>query len=183
MASTCYQSIADSYPYKSILNLDFQLPKPSAPSDAIALGCARFNLSPVNTPCLMHDRRFQGLPATGQSLSSDYTADPEEEAEISDSDDDDLPSIRKIIARSRSTIDLTLDDDDDDDNASDKNTIEVSRLRIIQTARYSVTLIPPLIDHIQLTDLLPSRPTILIAKVTRTYRRRPHNVVCSGYTC
>jgi len=71
MASTCYQPIADSYPYKSILNLDFQLPKPPAPSDAIALGCAaRFNLSPVNTPGLMHDRRFQGLLAAGQSLSS-----------------------------------------------------------------------------------------------------------------
>ena len=41
MASTCYQPIADSYPY----NLDFQLPKPPAPSDAIALGCAaRFDL-------------------------------------------------------------------------------------------------------------------------------------------
>src|SRR3954454_20050747 len=104
MASTCYQSIADSYPYKSILNLGFQLPKPPAPSDAIALGCAGFNHSPVNTPCLMHDRRFQGLPATDQSLSSGCTADPEE-AEISDSDDDDLPSVRKIIARSRSTID------------------------------------------------------------------------------
>jgi len=51
--------------------LDFQLPKPPAPSDAIALGCAaRFNLSPVNTPGLMHDRRFQGLLAAGQSLSS-----------------------------------------------------------------------------------------------------------------
>jgi len=120
MASTCFQSIADRYPYKSILNLDFQLPKPPAPSDA------RFNLSPVNTPCLMHDRQFQGLPATGQSLSSGCTADPEEEAEMSNSDDDDLPSVRKIIARSRSTIDLTLDDDDDDDSASDKNTIETT---------------------------------------------------------
>ena len=126
MASTCYQPIADSYPYKSILNLDFQLPKPPAPSDAIALGCARFNLSPVNTPCLMHDRRFQGLSVIGRSLSSGCTADPEEEAAMSDSDDDDLPSVRKIIARSRSIIDLTLNDDDDDDNASDKNTIEVS---------------------------------------------------------
>jgi hypothetical protein len=44
------------------------------------------------------------------------------EAEISDSDDDDLPSVRKIIARLKSIIDLTLDDDDD--SADDKNTIE-----------------------------------------------------------
>lgn len=43
---------------------------------------------------------------------------------MSDSDDDDLPSVRKIIARSRSTIDLTLDDDDD--NVSDKNVIETA---------------------------------------------------------
>jgi hypothetical protein len=43
---------------------------------------------------------------------------------MSDSDDDDLPSVRKIIARARSTIDLTLNDDDD--SASDKNAIEVS---------------------------------------------------------
>ena len=43
---------------------------------------------------------------------------------MSDSDDDDLPSVRKIIARSRSIINLTFDDDDD--NAGDENTIEVS---------------------------------------------------------
>jgi hypothetical protein len=49
------------YPYKPIFNLDFQLSKPLALSDAIALGCAaRFNLSPVNIPGLMYDRRFQG---------------------------------------------------------------------------------------------------------------------------
>jgi hypothetical protein len=142
MASTCYQSIADSYPYKSILNLDFQLPTPPAPSDAITPSCAaRFNFSPVNTPCLMHDRRFQGLPTASQSLLSSCTADPSEEAEMSDSDDDDLPSVRKIIARARSTIDLTLDDDDD--STSDKNAIEVSWLRIPQTAQHSVALISP----------------------------------------
>jgi hypothetical protein len=48
---------------------------------------------------------------------------PSEEAEMSDSDDDDLPSVREIIARSKSTIDLTLDDDD---SAGDENAIEVS---------------------------------------------------------
>ena len=96
--------------------MDFQLFKSSASLDAIELGyAARFNLSPANMPGLMHDRRFQGLPAASQSLSSGCTADPSEEAEMSDSDDNDLPSVRKIIARSRSIIDLTLDDDDDDD--------------------------------------------------------------------
>src|SRR2546423_14155472 len=125
MASTCYQPITDRYPYKPIFNLDFQLSKPPASLDATAFGCAaRFNLSPVNMPGLMHDRRFQGLPAAGQSLSSGCTADPLEEAEMSDSDDDDLPSARKIIARSKSIIDLTLDGDDD--SAGDENAIEVS---------------------------------------------------------
>jgi len=55
---------------------------------------------------------------------SGYTADPSEEAEMSDSDDDGLPSVREIIARSKSEIDLTLDDDDD--SGGDKNAIEVS---------------------------------------------------------
>jgi hypothetical protein len=121
MASTCYQ-VPTAIPYKPIFNLDFQLSKPPASSDATALGCAaRFNLSPVNIPGLMHDR--QGYPTAGQSLSSGCTAGPSEEAEMSDSDDDDLPSVREIIARSKSTIDLTLDDDD---SAGDENAIEVS---------------------------------------------------------
>ena len=124
MASTCYQPIADGYPSKPNFNLNFRLSKPPASSDATALGCAaRFNLSPVNIPGLMHDR--QGYPTAGQSLSSGCTAGPSEEAEMSDSDDDDLPSVREIIARSKSKIDLTLDDDDDD-SAGDKNAIEIS---------------------------------------------------------
>src|SRR5271156_597169 len=124
MASTCYQP-PTAIPYNPIFNLDFQLSKPPASSDATALGCAaRFNLSPVNIPGLMHDRRSQGHSTAGQSLLSGCTADPSEEAEISDSDDDDLPSVRDIIARSKSTIDLTLDDDDD--SVNDKNVIEVS---------------------------------------------------------
>jgi hypothetical protein len=122
MASTCYQP-PTAIPYNPIFNLDFQPSKPPASSDATALGCAaRFNLSPVSIPGLMHDRRFQGHSAAGQSLSSGCTADPSE-AEMSDSDDD-LPSVREIIARSKPTIDLTLDDDDD--SASNENAIEVS---------------------------------------------------------
>jgi len=42
---------------------------------------------------------------------------------MSDSDDD-LPSVREIIARSKFIVDLTLDDDDD--RAGDENAIEVS---------------------------------------------------------
>jgi hypothetical protein len=73
---------------------------------------------------LMHDRLCQGLLAAGQSLSSGCTADPSEEAETSDSDDDDsLPSVGKIIARSKPIIDLTLEDDD---SAGDKNAIKVN---------------------------------------------------------
>jgi len=44
--------------------------------------------------------------------------------EMSDIDDDDLPSVREIIARSKPIIDLTLDDDHD--GAGDRNAIEVS---------------------------------------------------------
>jgi hypothetical protein len=140
-----FQTTADSYPSKPIFNLDFPLSKPPASLDATALGCAtRFNPSPANMPGLMHDRRFQCLPVAGQSLSSGCTADPSEEAEMSDSAaDDGLPSARKIIARSKSTIDLTLDDDDDD-SADDKNAIEEASSELPETARHSVTLIPPL---------------------------------------
>ena len=70
----------------------------------------------------MHDRRFQGLSVASQSLLSGCTADLSE-TEMSDSDDD-LPSVREIIARSKFIVDLTLDDDDD--RAGDENAIEVS---------------------------------------------------------
>jgi hypothetical protein len=80
----------------------------------------------MNMPRGIYNRRFQGLPAAGQSLSFDCTANPSKQAEMSDFDDnnDDLPSVREIIARSKSKIDLTLDDNDD--STGDKNTIEVS---------------------------------------------------------
>jgi hypothetical protein len=140
MTSTCCQP-PTVIRYKPILNLDFQLSKPPASSDAILLGCtARFNLSPVDTPGLMNDCRFQGLSAASQSLPSGCTVDPSEKAEKSDSDDDDLLSVREIIAHPERVIDLTLDDNDDSDG--NNNTIEVSWLRIIRTARHSVTLIP-----------------------------------------
>jgi hypothetical protein len=85
ITSSCYQPITNSYPPKPIVNLDIQLSKPPASLDATALGCAaRFNLSPVNMPRLVHGRRFPGPPAAGPS---GCTADPSEEAEMSDSDD------------------------------------------------------------------------------------------------
>jgi hypothetical protein len=104
-------------------------------------------------------------------FSSGYLADLLEQAEMSDSDDDDLPSVRKIIAgsRQRQVIDLTLDNNDGTER--DNDNIKVSWLRITQTARRNVRLPPFLIDRIQLADLLPSHPTILVAKVTRTHRR------------
>jgi hypothetical protein len=55
MASTCCQP-PTAIPYKSILNLDFQLSEPPASSDATLFGFAvRFDLSSVNTPGLMND--------------------------------------------------------------------------------------------------------------------------------
>jgi hypothetical protein len=167
MASTCCQP-PTAIPYKSILNLDFQLSKPPASSDATLLGCAaRFNLSPVDTPGL-NDCWFQSLSAASQSLLSGCAVDLSEKAEMSESDDDDLPSVREIIARSKQVIDLTFDDNDDSDG---DDTIEVSWLRITGIARHSLKLIPPtLIGCIQL------------AKVTRRRRRRPHNVAHSGHT-
>jgi hypothetical protein len=67
MASTCYQPIANNCPYKPILNPDFQFPKPPASSDTTVFDCAaRFNLSPLDTPGLIHNHQLQGLPAAGQ---------------------------------------------------------------------------------------------------------------------
>jgi hypothetical protein len=54
----------------------------------------------------MNGRRFQGLPTVGQSLSSGCTANLSKEAEMSDSDDGGLSSVRKIIARSKQAIEL-----------------------------------------------------------------------------
>ena len=50
----------------------------------------------------------------GRFLSPGYTANLSEDREISDSDDDSLPSVREILARlkQKEVIDLTADDDD-----------------------------------------------------------------------
>ena len=61
----------------------------------------------------MNGRRFQASPAVGQSLPPACVAEPSEDGEIFDSDDDDLPSVRRILASSKQVIDLTRDDDGD----------------------------------------------------------------------
>jgi hypothetical protein len=69
------------------------------------------------------DLQSQAPPALGQLLPSTRTADLLEDGEISDSDDDDLPSFGRILARPKRVIDLSSDDDDggegDDDGLAD----------------------------------------------------------------
>jgi hypothetical protein len=115
MASLCNPTIADSSPYESTFKLDFQCLKPPAPSDAIAFGCAaRFNLPAANQAAVMDGHRVRGAPAMGRFLSPGYKVNLSEDREISDSDDDDLPSVREILAglKQKEVIDLTADDDD-----------------------------------------------------------------------
>src|SRR2546429_2431931 len=115
MASVCNPTIADSSSYEPTFKLDFQCLKPPAPSDAIALGCAaRFNLPTVNQAAMMGSHRFRGASAMGRFLSPDYEVNLSEDREISDSDDDSLPSVREILAgpKQKEVIDLTADDDD-----------------------------------------------------------------------
>lgn len=59
----------------------------------------------------MDDRGLQSPRAVGRCLSSSCRAEPSEDAEIFDSDG--LPSLSKILARSKQVIDLTLNDDGD----------------------------------------------------------------------
>jgi hypothetical protein len=66
------------------------------------LGCAaRFTLSAVDVPASMNGGRFQAPPAVGQSLPPACAAELSEDGEIFDSDDDDLPSMRQILALSK----------------------------------------------------------------------------------
>jgi hypothetical protein len=69
-----------------------------------------------------------------------------------DSDDDDLLSVKQILAsskRAKRVIDLTGDYDDDRESG-DGDFTEVSWLRTTRTARYLVRLIPPsFIDRIR----------------------------------
>ena len=183
MASTCCQPITHSYPHAFTVESGFQSSKPPTSSDTSRLGCAaRFNLSAMDLPVSMNGR-FQVSPAAGQLLPSARTADLSKDKEIFDSDDDDndLPSVKQILAsskRPKQVIDLTGDDDDDREG-DDGDFIEVSWLRTTRTARQLVRLIPPsLIDRIQVAHQLRFPFTAL----SGTYRRRSHAVVYSGHT-
>jgi hypothetical protein len=185
MASTCSQPIAHSYSHASIVESGFQFSKPPLSSDASMFGCAaRFDLSAMDVPASMNGRRCEAPRAVGRFLSSGCTADLSEDGEISDSDDD-LPSVRQILASPKrviEVIDLTYDDDGDSEG-DDGNYTEVSWLRYTRTARYRVTLTSPsLTDHFRVADQLPFPPTVLSAKVTGIYRRPPPNAVYSGHT-
>jgi hypothetical protein len=149
MASTCCQPIIHSYPHAFTMESGFQSSKPST-SDISRLGCtARFNLSAMDLPVSMNGR-FQVPPAASQLLPSARTADLSKDREVFDSDDDgdddnDLPSVKQILASSKwpkHVIDLTGNDDDDRES-DDGDFIEVSWLRTTRTARQLVRLIHP----------------------------------------
>ena len=97
----------------------------------------------------MNSRRFQTPPVVGQPLPLACAAELSEDGEIFDSDDDDLPSVRQILAslkRAIEVIDLTCNDDGDSEDDNGNHT-EVSCLRYSRTARYHVTLISPPLDR------------------------------------
>ena len=128
MASTYSQPIAPSYPHASINESGFQFLKPP-PSGVSLFGCAaRFNLSAMDVPASMDGRRFQAPPAVGQPLPNACAAELLKDGEIFDSDDDDLPSMRQILAPPKQVIkvvDLTRDNDGDSEG-DDGNHTEVS---------------------------------------------------------
>jgi hypothetical protein len=64
-------------------------------------------------------------------LSPSYKVNLSEDREISDSDDDSLPSVREILVglRQKEVIDLTADDDDGGGDRDEEDVIEVSGLR------------------------------------------------------
>ena len=127
-----------------------------------------------------------GVEPVGQLLSPTYAAEFSEDGEIFNSDNDnDLPSVRQILASPKrviKVINLTYDDNSDSEG-DDGNHPEINWLRYIRTAQHRVTLTSPfLTDHIQVADQLPLPPTVLPAKLTGTHRRRPLKVICSGHT-
>jgi hypothetical protein len=112
MASTCFQPITHSSAGASIVKFSKPLPL----YDASWFGyTSRFNLSAMDLPALMNDCGFQAPPAVGELLPSARTADLSEDREALDSndDDDDLPSVKQILAsskRAKRVIDLIGDD-------------------------------------------------------------------------
>jgi hypothetical protein len=74
----------------------------------------------MDLPAPMNDRGFQAPPVIGELLPSARTADLSEDGEAlnSDDDDDDLPSVKQILAsskRAKRVINLTGDDGEDGD--------------------------------------------------------------------
>jgi hypothetical protein len=100
MASTRCQPIIHSYLYAFIMESGFQS---LTSSDTSRLGCtARFNLPAMDLLVSMNDR-FQRSPAASQLLPSARTADLSKDREIfnSDDDDNDLSSVKQILASSK----------------------------------------------------------------------------------
>jgi hypothetical protein len=129
-------------------------------------------------------------PAVSQPLPPACAAELSEDGEIFDSDDDgdddDLPSVRQILAspkRAIEVIDLTCGDDGDSEGDNGNHT-EVSCLRYTRTTRHRVTLISTPLNR-QLPGRRPTPfypPPSSLPKLTGTHRRRPHNVVYSSHT-
>ena len=88
-------------------------------------------------PAGVDEWSLSSVPAAGQLLPSARTADLSKDREIFDSDvddDNDLPSVKQILAsskRPKQVIDLTGDDDDDREGDED-DFIKVSWLRTIK---------------------------------------------------
>jgi hypothetical protein len=125
-------------------------------------------------------------PAAGQPLLPACAAELLQDGEIFDSNnDDDLPSVRQILAslkRVIKVIDLTRDDDGDNEGDDDNHT-EVSWLRYTRTAGHRVMLISTLLDRpLPSPDQLPLPLSVISVKLTGTHSRRLHNVIYSGHT-
>ena len=143
MASTRCQPVALSYPDGPISKLHSQSSKPPARSDAMALGSAARQVI-------------------------DLTIDDDD-----DDDGDGLPFPSEIPGPSRQVIDLTIDDDDDDGDGDGDEVAEVRGSRNGRAARCHVRLIPtPSPDRLGIVDQLLSTPTVLLAQVSHTRRRR-----------
>jgi hypothetical protein len=132
----CCQPIANSSARTFIFDLDFQFSKPPTSSNASRLGsAARLNLSDgragvdvsVGVKC----------PQPWAGFSRPVARPTSRKTEISNSDDDGLPSLRKTLTRPKQVIDLTNDDD----------ITEVSWLRNTRTARHYVRLTPILLNR------------------------------------
>ena len=112
MTSTCFQPITHSSADVFIVKFS----KPLLSYDASWFGCTpRFNLSAIDLPAPMNNCGFQVPSVVGELLPSARTADLSEDGEAlnSDNDDNDLPSVKRILAsskRAKQVIDLTSDD-------------------------------------------------------------------------